>query len=105
MRSRSAYPGQASPLTHPGLSSPGLNYSAPSIVLGLPENGPAASKTGPHYAAAAQLSGPGTYHLTYIVSPPSTHGMMRQTDKVGGVPDWWKPIQASWTFTYPLASQ
>ena len=66
---------------------------------------PAASKTGPHYAAAAQLSGPGTYHLTYIVSPPSTHGMMRQTDKAGGVPDWWKPIQASSTFTYPLASQ
>jgi len=64
---------------------------------------PAASKAGPHYAAGAQLSGPGTYHLTYIVSPPSTHGMMRQTDKAGGVPDWWKPIHASWTFTYPLA--
>ena len=65
---------------------------------------PAASKTGPHYAASAQLAGAGTYHLTYIVSPPSTHGMMRQTDKAGGVPDWWKPIHASWTFTYPLTS-
>ena len=63
---------------------------------------PAASKTGPRYAAGAQLAGAGTYHLTYIVSPPSTHGMMRQTDKAGGVPDWWKPIHASWTFTYPL---
>jgi hypothetical protein len=65
----------------------------------------AASKTGPHYAASAQLAGTGTYHLTYIISPPSTHGMMRQTDKAGGVPDWWKPISANWTFTYPLASK
>jgi periplasmic iron binding protein len=63
---------------------------------------PAASKTGPHYAAGAQLSGPGTYHLTYIISPPSTHGMMRQTDKASAVPEWWKPISANWTFTYPL---
>ena len=62
---------------------------------------PVASKSGPHYAAGAQLSGPGIYHLTYIISPPSTHGMMRQTDKAGGVPDWWKPITASWTFTVP----
>ena len=62
---------------------------------------PAASKTGPRYAAGALLSGPGTYHLTYIISPPSAHGMMRQTDKAGGVPDWWKPITVNWTFTYP----
>ncbi len=66
---------------------------------------PVASKSGPHYAAGAQLAGPGTYHLTYIISPPSTHGMIRQTDKEGGVPDWWKPINASWTFTYPLSSK
>jgi uncharacterized protein involved in high-affinity Fe2+ transport len=62
---------------------------------------PIAAKSGPHYAAATEFAGPGTYHLTYIVSPPSAHGMLRQTDKTGGVPDWWKPINASWTFTYP----
>jgi uncharacterized protein involved in high-affinity Fe2+ transport len=62
---------------------------------------PVAGKTGPHYAASAEMAGPGTYHLTYIVSPPSAHGMMRRTDKTGGVPDWWKPITASWTFLYP----
>jgi periplasmic iron binding protein len=62
---------------------------------------PIAAKNGPHYAAAAEMAGPGTYHLTYIISPPSAHGMMRQTDKAGGVPDWWKPITASWTFAYP----
>jgi uncharacterized protein involved in high-affinity Fe2+ transport len=62
---------------------------------------PVAARSGPHYAAATELAGPGTYHLTYIVSPPSAHGMLRQTDKAGGVPDWWKPINASWTFAYP----
>lgn len=66
---------------------------------------PVASRNGPHYAGGAQLAGPGTYHLTYIISPPSTHGMIRQTDKTGGVPDWWKPINASWTFAYPLTTK
>ena len=47
------------------------------------------------------LSGPGTYRLTYIVSPPTSRGMLRHTDKASGVPDWWKPITASWTFNYP----
>ena len=66
---------------------------------------PIAAKDGPHYAAATELAGPGTYHLTYIVSPPSSHGMMRRTDKAGGVPDWWKPIAANWTFTYPTSAK
>jgi uncharacterized protein involved in high-affinity Fe2+ transport len=63
---------------------------------------PVASKSGPHYAAGVQMNGPGNYRLTYIVSPPSSHGMLRRTDGAGGVPDWWKPFTASWTFTYPL---
>src|SRR5258706_16469899 len=66
---------------------------------------PVASKDGPHYAAATELAGPGTYHLTYIVSPPSSHGMMRRTDKAGGVPDWGKPITANWAFTYPTGAK
>lgn len=61
---------------------------------------PIAAKSGPHYAASTDMAGPGTYHLIYIVSPPSSRGMMRQTDKTGGVPDWWKPITAQWTFTH-----
>jgi uncharacterized protein involved in high-affinity Fe2+ transport len=65
---------------------------------------PVAAKDGPHYAAATTLAGPGTYHLTYIVSPPSSHGMLRRTDHAGGVPDWWKPITANWTFKYPTDS-
>jgi uncharacterized protein involved in high-affinity Fe2+ transport len=65
---------------------------------------PTAGKSGPRYIGAAAMAGQGTYHLTYIVSPPSAHGMYRQTGKENGVPDWWKPISASWTFTYPISS-
>lgn len=64
---------------------------------------PTASKSGPRYMGAAQMGGPGTYHLAYIVSPPSAHGMYRQTGKENGVPVWWKPITASWNFTYPIS--
>ena len=61
---------------------------------------PVAGKGGPHYAGAVEMGGPGTYRLTYIVSPPSSHGMLRRTGK-DGVPEWWKPITANWTFAYP----
>lgn len=64
---------------------------------------PMAARSGPHYGTNLDMAGPGTYHLTYIVSPPTAHGMMRHADKAGGVPDWWKPITASWTFNYPDA--
>jgi periplasmic iron binding protein len=65
---------------------------------------PTAGKSGPRYIGAAAMDGPGTYHLTYIVSAPSAHGMYRQTGKENGVPDWWKPMTASWTFSYPNSS-
>ena len=66
---------------------------------------PVAGKSGPRYGATADMAGPGTYHLIYLISPPSSHGMMRQTDPSGGVPDWWKPITANWTFTYPTGAK
>lgn len=62
---------------------------------------PMVGKAGPHYGAFAELPGPGTYHLTFIISPPSSHGMLRHVDKTGGVPEWFKPITGSWTFSYP----
>jgi periplasmic iron binding protein len=62
---------------------------------------PVATKSGPRYVGSAEMAGPGTYHLTYIVSPPSSHGMMRQTGNADGVPDWWNPINVSWNFAYP----
>ena len=62
---------------------------------------PMIAKDGPHYANNVDMAGPGTYHLTYIISPPSSHGFIRHVDKASGVPDWWKPITTSWTFSYP----
>ena len=65
---------------------------------------PVATKYGPRYGASAEMAGPGTYHLSYILSPPSSHGMMRQTGK-DGVAEWWKPITGSWVFTYPMSAK
>lgn len=62
---------------------------------------PVAAKDGPHYAASVSMDGPGNYHLMFLVSPPSSHGMIRLTSKDNGVPDWWKPITANWNFSYP----
>ncbi len=66
---------------------------------------PMTAKDGPHYANNVDMAGPGTYHLTYLISPPTAHGFIRHTDKASGVPDWWKPISVSWTFTYPSKSK
>jgi uncharacterized protein involved in high-affinity Fe2+ transport len=66
---------------------------------------PVAAKTGAQYGASAEMAGPGTYRLTYIISPPSAHGLLRRTDRSGGVPDWFKPITANWTFTYPTSAK
>jgi hypothetical protein len=61
---------------------------------------PMVGVNGPHYGAFAELT-PGTYHLTYIISPPSSHGMLRHIEATGRVSEWFKPITGSWTFTYP----
>ncbi|HEX3755069.1 MAG TPA: iron transporter [Rhizomicrobium sp.] len=66
---------------------------------------PMTAKDGPHYATNVDMAGPGTYHLTYLISPPTSHGFRRHVDKASGVPDWWKPITANWTFTYPSKSK
>lgn len=59
---------------------------------------------GPHYANNFAMKGPGTYKVTYVIEPPSTNGFIRHIDKATGVPPWWPPITASWTFTYPAAN-
>jgi uncharacterized protein involved in high-affinity Fe2+ transport len=56
------------------------------------------AKDGLHYANGVKMAGPGTYHLTYTISPPKLY---RHVDKATGVPPWWKPIEADWTFQYP----
>src|ERR1700742_1585376 len=62
---------------------------------------PMTAKDGPHYANNVMMAGPGTYHLTYVISPPSSNGFVRHVDAASGVPGWWKPVTASWTFAYP----
>ncbi|HEX3811096.1 MAG TPA: iron transporter [Rhizomicrobium sp.] len=59
------------------------------------------AKDGPHYANNVNMDGPGTYHLTYELLPPSSNGFIRHIDAASGVPDWWKPITVNWTFAYP----
>jgi uncharacterized protein involved in high-affinity Fe2+ transport len=51
------------------------------------------------------MDGPGSYHLTYVIEPPSSNGFLRHVDKATGVPEWWKSITADWTFTYPSKSK
>ncbi|HEX4303664.1 MAG TPA: iron transporter [Rhizomicrobium sp.] len=65
------------------------------------ELSPMIAKDGTHYANNVNMAGPGTYVLTYTILPPSAKGFIRHTDAASGVPDWWKPITASWTFPYP----
>lgn len=62
---------------------------------------PMTAGDGPHYANNVKIAGPGTYQLTYEISPPSSNGFIRHVDKATGVPDWWKPMTLHWTFTYP----
>jgi uncharacterized protein involved in high-affinity Fe2+ transport len=56
------------------------------------------AKDGLHYANGVRMAGPGVYHLTYVISPPTLY---RHVDAATGVPAWWKPIKAEWSFDYP----
>ncbi|MGH6683486.1 MAG: iron transporter [Pseudolabrys sp.] len=56
---------------------------------------------GPHYANNVMLAGEGDYHLTFTFDPPSKAGFIRHVDKDTGVPAWWEPFAADWTFHYP----
>ncbi len=66
---------------------------------------PMTAGDGPHYANNVAMDGPGTYQLTYEILPPSANGFRRHIDKATGVPAWWAPITAHWTFAYPSRSK
>lgn len=56
---------------------------------------PMVANDGPHYGDNVKLDGPGKYHLTLMVNPPSQTGHMafgRHVDKETGVGQWFKPI-------------
>lgn len=56
---------------------------------------------GPHYANNVKMDGPGTYTVTYRISPPEVNGFLRHVDKETGVPAWWQPFAETFTFKYP----
>ena len=59
------------------------------------------AKDGPHYADNVKMAGPGRYQLTYNFAPPDAHAFYRHVDTETGVPGWWSPFSASFTFSYP----
>jgi len=65
---------------------------------------PMTAKLGPHYATEVRMAGPGTYELSYEISPPSSDALVLHTDKDIGVPPWWKPFTVHWSFKYPAAN-
>jgi periplasmic iron binding protein len=77
------------------LTKPGTAFKATGKLW------PMTAKDGPHYANNVMMAGPGTYRLTYVIQPPSSNGFIRHVDTASGVPGWWKPVTASWTFAYP----
>lgn len=62
---------------------------------------PMTAKDGPHYGNNVKMDGPGDYQLVYRIGPPEANGFLRHTDKWTGVPDWWKPFNVEFEFTYP----
>jgi uncharacterized protein involved in high-affinity Fe2+ transport len=62
---------------------------------------PMTARDGPHYANNIEMGGPGEYHLTYRIEPPSRAGFTRHVDKASGVPEWWQPLTVDWTFAFP----
>ena len=80
---------------HFKLAKQGSNFTKTGTLAAM------TADDGPHYANNVRMAGPGTYDLTYEILPPSSNGFIRHIDKATGVPDWWKPITAHWTFTYP----
>lgn len=77
------------------LTKPGAKFKATGRLY------PMTAKDGPHYANNVGMAGPGTYKLTYVITPPSSNGFIHHIDAASGVPGWWKPVTASWTFAYP----
>ena len=61
---------------------------------------PMVASDGPHYGSNVKLNGPGKYHLTYHLNPPTYAGFVRHVDKETGVAKWWQGFDVSWDFVY-----
>lgn len=81
-----------------------ISYTIEKVGTSFKKSGKLLAMTagdGPHYANNVSLAGDGDYRLTYHFEPPSKAGFVRHVDKATGVPDWWAPFSASWTFHFP----
>ncbi|MDA8107251.1 MAG: iron transporter [Betaproteobacteria bacterium] len=64
---------------------------------------PMTASDGPHYGDNVKLLGPGKYHLRLFIKPPSMNPLAhfgRHTDRLTGVPAWWKPFEVDYDFVF-----
>ncbi|MBZ8131913.1 iron transporter [Afifella sp. IM 167] len=61
---------------------------------------PMVAVDGPHYGSNIKMAGPGNYHLTYHIDPPSRQGFGRHTDADSGVGAWFEPFDVDFNFSY-----
>ncbi len=66
---------------------------------------PMVASDGPHYGANVKLDGPGEYHVTFHISPPSANGFLRHYDKETGVGKWWEPFTYDGDFIFAGAGK
>lgn len=61
---------------------------------------PMVANSGPHYGSNVKLNGPGRYHVSLTITPPTTRGFYRHTDRETGVAPWWPPFTQEWDFVF-----
>jgi uncharacterized protein involved in high-affinity Fe2+ transport len=72
----------------------GSNWSTFGTMMSM------TASDGPHYGVNVKFNGPGKYRISLKIAPPAYNGFFRHTDKETGVPEWWSPIEKSWSFVY-----
>ena len=80
-----------------------VSYNLKNVNTGKSKSGtfmPMIAKDGTHYGSNLKMMGPGNYHLTYTIEPPSKQGFGRHTDKASGVGRWFKPVSVDFKFKY-----
>lgn len=67
---------------------------------------PMVASDGPHYGDNVKLKGAGKYRLKLTIYPPGApenpqgNHFGRHTDRATGVGPWFKPVEATWEFTF-----
>ncbi len=64
---------------------------------------PMVARDGPRYGINVEMLGEGDYTLVLFLQPPSAKTLTRVTDELIGVPEWWKPFDMPFRFTYKRA--